>query len=169
MVRDLPTNSIQYTGTGDPNVVNQLFYDERDELIQRTDAAGASHVFAYDPMGRKTAQETYDVGQTTPMDFEYRYYNANGELNWIDGPRYNPEDYIFTITTARPSHDGNSLAFRSQEHGSGVQAPAGYNVYSQTFNQVRSAGQSHFKNRPAWCMIDQFMGRHLPSGADQAS
>ena len=47
-----PTNSIQYTGTGDPNVVNQLFYDERGELIQRTDAAGASHVFAYDPMGR---------------------------------------------------------------------------------------------------------------------
>ena len=29
------------------------------------------------------------------MDFEIWYYNANGELNWIDGPRYNPEDYIF--------------------------------------------------------------------------
>ncbi len=143
------TNRIQYTGTGDPNVVNQLFYDERGELVQRTDAAGADHVFGYDAMGRKIAQETYDVGQTTPMDFEYRYYNDNGELNWIDGSRYNPEDYTFYDYdgAGRPTTE---IHWRSEAKadGSGVQAPAGYNVYAQTFNQFDPLGNLLSKTDP---------------------
>jgi RHS repeat-associated protein len=136
-----PTNNVQYTGTSDPNVVNQLFYDERGELIQRTDAAGANHIFAYDPMGRRTAQETYDTGQSVPMNFSYLYYNENGELNWVDGPRYNPEDYIFY------DHDGagrvtTEIHWRSEAKadGTGVQAPAGYNLYAQTFSQFDPLG-----------------------------
>jgi RHS repeat-associated protein len=136
-----PTNSIQYTGTGDPNIVNQLFYNERNELIQRTDAAGASYCFAYDPMGRQTAQETYDAGQTVPVNFRYSYYNENGELNWVDGSRYNPEDYIFY------DHDGagrvtTEIHWRSEAKadGTGVEAPAGYNLYAQTFSQFDPLG-----------------------------
>ncbi|HEX3627107.1 MAG TPA: choice-of-anchor Q domain-containing protein [Verrucomicrobiae bacterium] len=136
-----PTNSVQYTGDGDPNVVNQLFYDERGELVQRTDAAGANYVFDFDPMGRQTAQETYDAGQTVPMDFSYSYYDDNGELNWVDGPRYNPEDYIFY------DHDGEGrvtteIHWRSEANnaGTGVEAPAGYNLYAQTFSQFDPVG-----------------------------
>ena len=137
VVKGLSTNSIQYTGTGDPNVVNQLFYDERDELVQRTDAAGANHIFAYDPMGRQTAQETYDTGQTVPMDLNYWYYNENGELNWIDGPRYNPEDYIFY------DHDGagrvtTEIHWRSEANssGTGVEAPVGLQSLRPNFQSV---------------------------------
>ncbi len=136
-----PTNSVQYTGTGDPNIVNQLFYDERGELIQRTDAVGASYTFAFDPMGRPTAQETFDTGQTTPMDWKFTYYNENGETNWIDGPRYNPEDYIFY------DHDGagrvtTEIHWRSEANsaGTGVETPAGYNLYAQTFSQFDPLG-----------------------------
>jgi YD repeat-containing protein len=136
-----PTNSVQYTGDADSNVTNQLFYDERDELVQRTDTAGDSYLYAYDPMGRKTAQETYATSQTVPMDFAYWYYDANGELNWIDGPRYNPEDYIFY------DHDGDGrvtteIHWRSEANsaGTGVEAPAGYNLYAQTFDQYDPLG-----------------------------
>jgi len=144
-----PISTIQYTGTGDPNVVNQLLYDERDELIQRTDAAGAIHVYDYDPMGRKIAEETYDAGQSNPMDFHYFYYNANGELNWIDGPRYNPEDYTFF------DYDGagrttTEIHWRSEAKadGSGVQAPSGYNLYAQTFSQYDALGNMVSKVDP---------------------
>lgn len=136
-----PTNSIQYTGTGDPNIINQLFYNERGELIQRTDAIGANYTFAFDPMGRQTAQETFDTGQSTPMDWKFQYYDANGELNWVDGPRYNPEDYIFY------DHDGagrvtTEIHWRSEANssGTGVEAPAGYNLYAQTFSQFDPLG-----------------------------
>jgi RHS repeat-associated protein len=124
-----------------PNVTDQLFYDERDELVQRTDAAGDSYVYDYDPMGRKTAQETYNAGQAVPMDFDYWYYDANGELNWIDGPRYNPEDYIFY------DHDGDGrvtteIHWRSEANsaGTGVEAPAGYNLYAQIFDEYDPLG-----------------------------
>ena len=136
-----PTNSVQYPGTGDPNVVNQLFYDERGELVQRTDAVGANYLFDYDPMGRPTAQETFDTGQTTPMDWKFLYYDANGEINWIDGPRYNPEDYIFY------DYDGDGrptteIHWRSEANssGTGVEAPAGNNLYAQIFNQFDPLG-----------------------------
>ena len=147
------TNSIQYTGTGDPNVVNQLFYDERGELVQRTDAAGASYVFAFDPMGRKTAEATYDAGQNVPMNFDNWYYNANGELNWIDGPRYNPEDYVFYDYdgAGRPTTE---IHWRSEANstGTGVEAPAGYNVYAQIFNQFDPLGNLLSKTDPRGAM-----------------
>jgi YD repeat-containing protein len=147
------TNSIQYTGTGDPNVVNQLFYDERGELVQRTDAAGASYVFAFDPMGRKTAEATYDAGQNVPMDYDNWYYDANGELNWIDGPRYNPEDYVFYDYdgAGRPTTE---IHWRSEANstGNGVEAPAGYNVYAQIFNQFDPLGNLLSKTDPRGAM-----------------
>jgi YD repeat-containing protein len=135
------TNSVQYTGTSDPNITNQFFYNERDELVQRTDGAGRNYLFAYDPMGRITAKETYEAGQTTPMDWLYYYYNENGEVNWIDGPRYNPEDYVFK------DYDGGGRL--SQEihwqtqgkpDGSGVQAKTGYSLYATSFYQYDPLG-----------------------------
>ncbi len=164
-----PTNSVQYTGDGDPNVNNQLFYDQRDELVQRTDAAGGSYLYDYDPMGRKTAQETYDPGQTSPMDFDYWYYDANGELNWIDGPRYNPEDYIFY------DYDGDGrvtteIHWRSEANsaGTGVEAPTGYNLYAQTFDEYDPLGNLVSRIDPRGAVTTNAYNAICRTGADHA-
>jgi RHS repeat-associated protein len=135
------TNSVQYTGTADPAITNYLFYNERNELIQRTDAAARNYTFEYDDMGRRIASETFDVGQDSPMDWSSYYYDDNGELNWIDGPRFNPEDYIFY------DYDGGGrkiqeIHWRSQGNpdGSGVSAVPGYGLYAATFYQYDTFG-----------------------------
>lgn len=135
------TNAINYTSTSDPPVTNQFFYDERGELVQHTDAAGRSFNFAFDPMGRPTARETFESGQTIPMDWSYAYYNANGDLFWTDGARYNPEDYVWR------DYDGDGrmiqeIRWRSQANpsGSGVSAAPGYNLYATSFYQYDPLG-----------------------------
>jgi YD repeat-containing protein len=138
------TNAVRYTGTdgtGDRNVTNSFIYDERGNLVRRTDAAGRSYVFNFDPMGRPTLSEAYDIGQTQPMDWTYTYYNDNGEVTWMDGPRFNPEDYIFR------DYDGagrvtTEIDWQSEAKpdGTGVQAKSGYNLYAQAFSQYDPLG-----------------------------
>jgi RHS repeat-associated protein len=135
------SSTVQYPATGDPNVTNQLFYNERGELVQRTDAVGAEYLYDYDPMGRPIAQETFDTGQTLATDWKFQYYDINGEINWIDGSRFNPEDYVFFDYdgAGRPTTE---IHWRSEANntGTGVEAPAGYNLYAQTFNQYDALG-----------------------------
>ncbi len=146
--RGFLAQAIRYTGTGDPAVTNTLLYTDRGELKQSTDAAGRSKVFAYDGMGRVTAEEVYEANATTPEGFNYSYYNENGELVWTDGPRYNPEDYIWR------DYDGagrkiTEIHWRSAAFGdgSGVTAdPA--NLYSTTFYQYDSFGNLTQINDP---------------------
>jgi len=135
------TSAVQYTGTGDPAIRNSLFYNERNELVQRTDAAGRAYTFTYDDMGRPTGKEVFDTAQTSPMDCEYFYYTDNGELQWIDGPCYNPDNYIFY------DYDGagrkvQEIHWRSQGNadGSGVSAIPGYGLYGTTFYQYDPLG-----------------------------
>jgi RHS repeat-associated protein len=139
--RGFVTNAVQYTGTGDPNVTNQFLYNGRQELVERMDAAGRRHRFAYDDMGRPIARETFEAGQTVPMDWSYSYYNGNGEMTWMDGPRFNPEDYVWR------DYDGagrqtTEIHWRSEANpdGTGVQAPAGDNLYSTRFQQYDPFG-----------------------------
>lgn len=135
------TNTVQYTGTSDSNVTNRFFYDERGNLIDRTDAAGRNYVFNFDPMGRPTLKETYDVGQGQPMDWTFTYYNDNGEVTWVDGPRFNPEDYIFRDYdgSGRPTTEIHWQS-EAKPDGTGVQAKAGYNLYAQAFSQYDPLG-----------------------------
>ncbi len=130
------TQSIQFTGTGDSAVVNNFTCNNQGEIIERTDAAGQRTDFAYDDMRRPIAHEIFAAGQTAPMFWEYAYYNANGELNWYDGPRYNPEDYQWF------DYDGagrltTQIKWRAEanSNGTGMEPPAGYNLYAQTFYQ----------------------------------
>ncbi|MBI1176394.1 hypothetical protein GC207_03030 [bacterium] len=130
------TQEIGYTGTGDPAITNSFLYNLRGELVLKTDAANRSQFFAYDGMGRKTIAEVYDAGQTVPLDFAYSYYNDNGELVWMDGPRFDPEDYVWR------DYDGagrlaTEIHWRSQAQsdGTGVEAPSGYDLYAQTFRE----------------------------------
>jgi len=135
------TATIQYTGTGDPAITNQYLYNERNELVQQTDAAGRTSTFTYDPMGRPTSRETFESGQTVPMDWNDSYYNENGDLTWTDGARYNPEDYVWR------DYDGDGrkiqeIHWQSQANpnGSGVSAVPGYNLYATSFYQYDPLG-----------------------------
>jgi len=150
--------STRYTGTADPAVVNTLLFTDRGELKQNTDAAGRSQVFAYDPMGRMTAQEVYESGAATPETFNYSYYNENGELVWTDGPRSNPEDYVWR------DYDGagrevTEIHWRSAAlaDGSGVDADPD-NLYSTSFYQYDAFGNQIQINDP--------LGNYVVQGFD---
>ena len=134
------TQSTLYTGTGDPNVVNTFFYNERGQMVNQVDALGADKFFDYDALNRPTEQENFDEFGNA-LSWGFNYYNDNGELTWVDGPRYNPEDYVF--------YDYDGMGRRSTEihwrseaksDGSGVEAPAGYNQYAQSFYQYDPLG-----------------------------
>jgi RHS repeat-associated protein len=135
------TNSVQYTGTGDPAISNSLFYNERNELVERTDAAGRTYTFTYDDLGRPLGHETFDAGAAAPMDWEDRYYNDNGELTWIDGPRYNPEDYVyFDYDGAGRKIEETQWRSQGKPDGSGVSAVPGYGLFATTFWKYDALG-----------------------------
>ena len=50
------TQSIRYSGTGDPNIVNTFFYNERGEMVEQDDALGAATVADYDALDRPIAK-----------------------------------------------------------------------------------------------------------------
>ncbi|HWX22414.1 MAG TPA: DUF6531 domain-containing protein [Candidatus Binatia bacterium] len=134
--RGFLTQTVAYTGTGDPAVTNTYFYTARGELEQRTDAAGRNQRFAYDAMGRKTVEEVYEANASIPLAWKYSYYSENGDLVWTDGPRYNPEDYVWR------DYDGagrkiTEIHWRCEgkADGSGVQPPADGDLYATTFFQ----------------------------------
>jgi len=147
-----PIQSIRYTGTGDPNVVNSYFYNERGELVNAVDSLGAFTFSDYDAMNRPIEQAYYDESGN-PLSWSFNYYNDNGELNWVDGPRYNPEDYVFYDYdgAGRPTTE---IHWRSEakHDGTGVQAPAGYNLYAQTFYQYDPLGNLTLKVDPRGAM-----------------
>jgi len=139
--RGFITQSVRFTGTGDPAITNAFFYNDRGELVERTDAAGRRTTLAYDAMGRPTQRDVFDAGQTTPLSWESSYYNQNGELTWSDGPRFDPEDYVWR------DYDGagrliTEIRWRAQAKadGTGVEAVPGYDLFAQTFQEYDGFG-----------------------------
>ena len=134
------TQSIRYTGTTDPNITNTFFYNERGQVVNQIDALGAIKFFDYDALNRPIEQEAFDENGNA-LAWNFNYYNDNGELSWTDGPRFNPEDYVFY------DYDGEGrrsteIHWRSEAKpdGTGVEAPAGYNLYAQAFYQYDLLG-----------------------------
>ena len=132
--RGFLTQRTRYTGTGDPNVTHNFFYNERGELVEQTDAAGRKTRFDFDAMGRPILREVFEAGQATPLAWDYSYYNLNGELTWSDGPRYDPEDYVWR------DYDGAGrlcvdIRWRSQARadGTGMETPVGDALFATTF------------------------------------
>lgn len=149
---DAATNEFNYDGRGfliqqtnysrstDPNMVLNFFYNSRDQLVERVNSANRTNRFDYDGMGRLKWSETIDETGTR-LSGDYSYYNDNGELVWSDGPRYNPEDYVWR------DYDGagrrtTEIRWRSRTKadGSGVEAETGDNLYSTTFFQYDGFG-----------------------------
>ncbi len=126
------TSEKRLTGTEDPAVVRTLDYNLRGELVRETDALGRSKGYAYDGLGNRIWTEIQDeTGKL--VSWEYRYFNKNGEIEWVDGPRYYPEDYVYT------TYDGGGrpkekLVWRSQANadGSGVTEIAGLDDFVAT-------------------------------------
>jgi RHS repeat-associated protein len=135
-----PDETIAYTGTGDPSITNTYFYNERGMMVDSVDALGAVTFCDYDPMNRPTETENFDEFGN-PLSLVLKYYNENGELNWTEGPQYNPDEYVYY------DYDGagrltTKIQWLSQANsdGSGVSAPSGYNLYAQSFYQYDPLG-----------------------------
>jgi RHS repeat-associated protein len=134
------TQSTRYTATSDPDVSNTYFYNERGQMVVQADALGAVTFHDYDALDRPTETENFDESGNA-LSWSFNYFNDNGELSWTDGPRYNPEDYVFF------DYDGagrrtTEIHWRSEAKpdGTGVEAPAGYNQYAQSFFQYDPLG-----------------------------
>lgn len=128
------TSSSRSTGIADPAaIVLNYRHNLRGELIEETDAIGRKSTFFYDDMGRKTGHERRDEsGDLVWWNFDY--YNANGEHEWSDGPRYDPEDYIWR------KYDGGGrlseeIRWRSKgkADGTGVEASVGDELHATSF------------------------------------
>ncbi len=148
------TQQVQFTGTSDPTVTNFLVCDDQGEIIQRTDDAGQTTTFAYDDMHRPTSHEVFAAGQSVPLLSEFLYYNENGEINWYQGPRYNPANYEYF------DYDGmgrltTQIHWRSEANtnGTGMEAPVGDNVYAQSFNQYDKFGNLTLSVDPRTAMV----------------
>jgi RHS repeat-associated protein len=90
-----PATETHPTGSQDPTVSYTLAYNLRGELVKKTDSAGQSMGYSYDDLGNRIWEERSDSGGSL-LSWNYNYYNANGEIEWTQGCRYNPCDYTQT-------------------------------------------------------------------------
>ncbi len=130
-----PIRRVSYTGTGDPSVAVDLKHNLRGELIEEKDALNRKWTYSYDAMGRRIAAERRDAGGAL-ISWNYVYYNLNGEPEWTDGPRSNPEDFTWS------TYDGHgrlteNLVWRVQSRadGQGLESPMGDGMVATTLNK----------------------------------
>lgn len=144
--RGFKTQAIAYPATSDnPGITDQpvttyFAYNLRGQLYQQQTPGGALVQMDYDPMGRTTSRQVFDENNNN-LSSELYYYNQNGELEWYDGPRSNPDDFVYYI------YDGagrviQTTRWRSQakSDGTGVEAPSGNDVYSTMFQEFDGFG-----------------------------
>lgn len=132
--RGFLTQTIQMTGNSDPAITNTFFYSAHGEEVDKIDGAGRKLHTEFDTMGRVKAREVWEANATRPLSWDYTYFNDNGEVVWTDGPRYDPEDYVWQ------DYDGmgrltTRIQWRSEARpdGTGVQSPSGDNLYAITY------------------------------------
>jgi YD repeat-containing protein len=124
----------------DPAIIHYLSYNLRGQMYQDQTAGGGTVQLDYDPMGRVISRQVFDQNSNN-VSSEFNYYNRNGELEWYDGTRSNPQDYVYYI------YDGagrniQQIKSRSQakSDGTGVEAPAGSSAYATTFQTFDGFG-----------------------------
>ncbi len=140
------TQSTSYPATPDnpadtdPPIIHYLSYNLRGQMYQEQTAGGGTVQLDYDPMGRVISRQVFDQNSNN-VSSEFNYYNRNGELEWYDGMRSNPQDYVYYI------YDGagrniQQIKSRSQakSDGTGVEAPAGTAAYATTFQTFDGFG-----------------------------
>ena len=141
----------------DPPVVHYYSYNLRGQMYQDQVAGGGTTQMDYDSMGRMTARRVFDQNNND-VSQEYFYFNQNGELEWYDGPRSNPEDYVYHVYDAA-GREIQQISFRSQGKidGSGVESPAGNAAYSTVFRTFDGFGnQTSFSDSRGVLTVNQF-------------
>lgn len=134
--RGLETQQVRYTRTTNPHITNYFVSNDRGEVVEITDAAGRKQRFAYDGLGRQTVREVYEAGATTPLSWNYAYYNENGDLVWNDGPRFDPEDYNWNDYDGDGRHSQEiTWKTRGRADAGGVEAESGYDLFATTFKE----------------------------------
>ncbi|MEM0966556.1 MAG: RHS repeat-associated core domain-containing protein [Verrucomicrobiota bacterium] len=121
----------QKTFTSAPDIVTTYEYNPKGELIRESDPAGRTGRFDYDMMGRlKSSTQYASDSSNDALSWNITYYNQHGEVTWEDGPRFNPEDYVFR------DYDGGGrviaeVRWRSQakSDGSGIEAVPGQDTF----------------------------------------
>ncbi len=113
-----PTSETIHSETNDPNVTYSFSYNPTGQLVRKTDSAGRFTQLGYDALGNLIAQENYDQSGNL-VGWHYNYFDQNGELQWTEGPRVNPDDYTYR------SYDGEGrltqlLQYRSQANTTGT-------------------------------------------------
>ncbi|HMJ90517.1 MAG TPA: DUF6531 domain-containing protein, partial [Candidatus Acidoferrum sp.] len=133
--RGFPLSHTRSTGTTDPDVTVFFTHNGRGELIERRDAANRVQRFTFDGLGRPQSREVFDENGNR-VAWDLTYYNENGEVTWTDGPRYNPEDYVWRDYdgAGRPTQE---IRWKSESllDGTGVQAASDDELYATTFQE----------------------------------
>jgi RHS repeat-associated protein len=137
--RGFPVQLTRYAATADmpndsdPPVVSYFSFTPRGDLATVTDASGRQVNMNYDEMGRLEWRDVFDQSSNV-ISRQTFYYDDNGELEWYDGPRSNPDDYIY-YTYDGAGREVQEIHWRTQANpnGTGIQAVSGSNLYATTF------------------------------------
>lgn len=139
--RGFVTRRIRFTGTDDPDEIIEFVRNARGQAVQRIEPDGTTIRLDRDWRGNVVARHVFGPAQSEPVAVERFHYNANNELVWRDGPRSDPEDYVFVRYDAagRPVEtiEWQSRTRAGQE---GVEAVPGQNRFSTTFREFDHAG-----------------------------
>ncbi|WP_309383704.1 RHS repeat-associated core domain-containing protein [Cerasicoccus frondis] len=110
---------------GSDYLVSEFKHNAKGELYEATDPAGRVTKYRYDMMGRPTMEERLSPDSSVALG-QYQYYNANGEVVWVDGPREDIDDFVFR------DYDGDGrliaeIVWRAEalDDGSGLQPVSG--------------------------------------------
>ena len=144
--RGFPTQLTRYAATADvawnsdPAVISYLTFTPRGDLAEQVDAQGRRVRMNFDAMGRRLWRDVLDENGTA-LARETFYYNPNGELEWYDGPRSNPDDLIwFSYDGAGRKVQQIQWRSRAKADGTGIEAETGDNLYATTFFAYDSFG-----------------------------
>lgn len=172
--KGFPTNKYVAgtASTGYPPFRSVYFvHNFRGELIEEADTLGRKWIYGYDAMGRRISSERQNEWGAL-VSWDYTYFNLNGEPEWSDGPRYDPEDYAWR------KYDGHGrqteeIRWRAEAKGdgSGVFAPAGDTLTSTSFakydlynNLIESRDPRHNSVTMSYDGIGRMIGKSFYDG-----
>ncbi|MFA5190415.1 MAG: DUF6531 domain-containing protein [Verrucomicrobiia bacterium] len=168
--------SLVRSGGGITLLTQSFRYDWRGNVVEMTDSThGRKCTYDYDAAGNRTAQEVWDTATGALVSWKYDYYNGNGEVEWSEGPRYNPSDFVWQ------EHDGaghvkEQIRWRSQakSDGSGVEAGSGDSLYAITKyehdafgNQTKATDARGNQVTMAYDAVGQMTSRTFSAGGTE--
>ena len=140
------SETTQETGTHDAALKTTFRTNPRGEIVETILPSGTKIKNEYDAMGRPIVKETYDPMENL-VDWNYTYYNDNGEPTWQQGARFNPVDYAYTSYDHMGRVTEESF-WRSQasSDGSGIKdagVATTFHLYDDYGNKIATLDPNH--------------------------